>query len=128
MRDESHVPILKGDGHVGGTGDDGGDRVVGGCGVVQFGGGEGRHDDAPGNESDLYHIQIQATFLFQCFERTLIFPEPFSELFRFITWIRKVQSNRNSPRTQTDSLPIGSASPVSVSHQQATAQASMLKV
>merc|ERR1719264_964829 len=29
---------------------------------------------------------------------------------------------------QTDSLPIGSASPVSVSHQQTTAQASMLKV
>ena len=73
--------------------------------------------------------QIQATFLFQCFERTLISPEPFSELFRFITWIRKVQSNRNSPpRTQTDSLPIGSASPVSVSHQQTMAQATMLKV
>ena len=34
----------------------------------------------------------------------------------------------NLPTTQTDSLPIGSASPVSVSHQQTMAQATMLKV
>ena len=54
MRAESHVPREKGDCHVGGTGDDGGDRFVGGGGrLIEFGGGRFcQHDDAPGNESD----------------------------------------------------------------------------
>ena len=72
----------KGDGHVGGTGDDGGDRVgdrvIGGCRVVQFGGGEGRHDDAPGNERIMIQTCSRSKLCrFSAFRGRSIFPEPF---------------------------------------------------